>query len=134
MKPTRRRLLSVPVMFCILAAAFGIWSRYFAGPMVRGKVWGTKLGYSEADYKSTRERADKIIAALARWKAAHNALPVTLEELVPSEMPRIDAPLVGKGVWEYGRRSDSFELGFFIGPMYESDTYDSARGAWTVDR
>lgn len=130
----RSRLIRALAILVALAVAAGVWSRYFAGPMVRATIWGTKLGYSEADYKKTRERAEAIIAALARWKTSHGNLPVTLEELVPSELPRIEAPLVGKGVWEYGRRTDSYELGFFVGPMYESDTFDSAKGAWTVDR
>lgn len=130
----KRRLATCLLILCALATGFAVWSRYFAGPMVRGAIWGTKLGYSEANYQTTRKRAEAIIAALASWKAKHNALPATLEELVPSELPRIEPPLVGKGVWEYGRRTDSYELGFFIGPLYESDTYDSARGAWTVDR
>jgi len=131
----RRRLIRLLIVFVGVVAAGAVGTRFFAGPQIRGAVWGSKLGHSEADYKVTRERAETVIAALERWKARQGRYPVTLEELVPSELPRLDPPLVGKGVWEYGRpQAEVFELGFFVGPVYESDQYRSSTGKWTVDR
>jgi hypothetical protein len=125
----------------VVVGLFGVavaYSRYFARPLVRNAFWsgtGGLLEYSQARYDTTRQRAAAIIAALDKWKATHGQYPVTLEELVPSELPRVDPPLVGKGVWEYGRLGpDVFELGFFVGPLYESDQYHSGKGAWMMDR
>lgn len=130
-----RWLVRGVILACAVTGALAIWSRYLAGPMVRGAVWGSKKGHSEADYKATLERAEVVIAALERWKVKQGRYPVTLEELVPSELARVDPPLVWKGVWEYGRpRADAFELGFFVGPTYESDQYRSLTGKWSVDR
>lgn len=134
-KLTRQRLAAGLILTVAIVGAGAAWSRFLAGSMVRGAVWGSKLGHSEADYKTTRERAEVVIAALERWKAKQGRYPVTLEELAPSELAHVDPPLVGKGVWEYGRpQADAFELGFFVGPTYESDQFHSATGKWTVDR
>jgi hypothetical protein len=90
--------------------------------------------YTQARYEATRERARALVAAVEQYKLVHGDYPQTLEGLVPEVLPRIDPPLVGDGVWQYTRREGGFRLTFFVGPIYEGDHYDSARGTWHVDR
>jgi len=76
-----------------------------------------------------------IVAALDRWKRAHGEYPERLEDLVPSELPALDMPQVGEGLWHYQRIAPTrFKLKFFVGALYEGDSYDSDEGTWYVDR
>jgi len=83
-----------------------------------------------------RQQAARIVSAIAAYKAESNALPATLEALVPGHLARADLALVsGAGTaypYEYHVTSiDSFELTFrYSGPGINRCTFESRRGSW----
>jgi len=120
----------------VLIGAFAVFFALTWKSVVHQWLWGPpQLTYTETGYQTTRERGAEIVAALEKWKATRGEYPADLAELVPIELAAIEPPLVGHGWWQYKRIApDRFELRFFVGRIYESDWYDSAKAAWQVDR
>ncbi len=83
-----------------------------------------------------RQQAAQIVSAIAAYRAESNALPATLEALVPRHLARADLALVsGSGTaypYEYHVTSiDSFELTFrYSGPGMNRCTFESRQGSW----
>jgi hypothetical protein len=139
--PAKRQVLRVGgwiagVLLCALAALLiyrvGTVGLYHTLGFARRP---TRHTYSHEAYEVTKARANALIAALESRRRKHGEYPEGLEELVPGELPSIQRPIVGEGLWEYRRIApDRFALYFFVGGLYESDQFDSARGDWYVDR
>lgn len=120
-----------------LAVGFGaFWFLTWKNPVLHNRIWGpAQLRYTEQAYAETQQRGERLIAALKAWRGVRGEYPATLNESVPGKLPSIELPLVGHGAWTYERVApDRFGLKFFVGPTYESDSYDSDKGTWYVDR
>ncbi len=134
MKSMRRWLVAVVVVLVggLAIFIFATWRH----PLLHKMVWGPALlKYSDAAYETTKSRAAALVAAIEAYKQSRGGYPERLDDLVPAFATTIEPPIVGDGKWTYTRVSaDRFQLGFFVGPIYEGDGYDSARGTWYVDR
>jgi len=136
--PTTRHTVRPELIVAFLGLALIVTAMVLTA---RGQLLGLVLGngllipYTDERYRTTVQTGDEIIAALERWRAAKGDYPDTLSALVPSELPELKRPQVGSGRWEFAHPAPGqFELGFFVGPIYESDLYESTKGEWHVDR
>ena len=136
-RPSQRGCLwAAGIFVAVLAAVVTVWivsgGFYYGIGLAHRPV---RFAYSQAAHEGTRTRAAAIVAALERWQRTHHEYPERLEDLVPGELPALEKPQVGDGVWQYTRLFPGrFTLSFFVGPLYEGDHYDSDTGSWYVDR
>jgi hypothetical protein len=128
-----RILLCVVAALVLCVAAFFTVGPYSPVGLLLGKGWLVRN--TPGRYAATQTRANELIDALERHRAAKGEYPVSLEELSPAYIERIEAPLLGDRKWRYMRPSpNQFVLNFFIGPIYYDDTWDSVKGEWYRDR
>lgn len=88
---------------------------------------------TDAEYRHARASAERLVAALGEYHAAHSAYPPALADLVPEFMAEVPALTGPKPLWDYGAAEDGFWLSFWVGPMYETDSYRPSQG-WYMDR
>jgi hypothetical protein len=133
-KRSRRLVLAAVLIAAPLAIFLGafVFGLYQTLGLVSGRLL---LDNSPEQYAETRVRAQGVLDALDEYHTSRADYPSTLAELAPAFLPDARPPLVGKGKWEYKRVGPShFVLRFFVGPTYESDTFDSQEQRWDTDR
>lgn len=62
----------------------------------------------------SKNRANRIIIAVENYAETHGDYPRSLSDLVPGFLTSVDAPVFGKGEWEYRvvDNGEHFELSF----------------------
>jgi hypothetical protein len=91
---------------------------------------GVHLACTEAN--AIAARGDVIVRAIADYRDAHQgALPATLDDLVPSELPALPPVTIGSGHWYYQHNGTTYWFGF-QGPLAWMYEYVSDRGTWNL--
>ena len=95
----------------------------------------------EGALEESKQRGSEIVEALERHRIEHGDYPPTLDSLIPSYLPAIDAPSWGLGRWKYERytaqeRADSV---YFMLSVAASETgypllyYDVTGRRWVLN-
>lgn len=86
------------------------------------------LAIQERQVDATKLTAGQVIAALERYRAAHGALPASLDKLVPEQLAQV--PAAPNGRFMYRMDSHDFTLGFPTW-LFMIQTYDSKTKQWS---
>ncbi len=84
---------------------------------------------------ASRAIGDNIVSAIEQYRVDTGLYPVSLDQLMPKYLPKIEPPVAGRCVWQYKQDTRlGFTLGYHVGPMYEEDTYVGAGKRWRIVR
>jgi hypothetical protein len=151
--------LAVPAAALAAIAGRGLGARTSAASFVVAGallIASIKAGQWHAEWFLARGRdgiAPEVIAALERYRAAHDAYPPTLDALLPEQLAEIRQPRIGWLDWDeevftYTELGDSFLLEFSgplwvqcaYSPPYEEEVAEAEAGgekleaAWSCER
>lgn len=78
---------------------------------------------------------DQLVVALGRYREQHGTWPDDLQDLVPQQVSRLDAPLDGIGAWRYSVSTDRqrFHLSFGVGSAGFPVCYYVPDRGWHLD-
>ena len=147
----RLAVLALPAAL-LAAGATRLPARSFlvAGGLMIASI---KLGQWHAEWFLARARdetAPAVIAAIERYRAAHDAYPAALEDLVPDQLAELRQPRIGwldrdEEVFTYTELGDSFLLEF-SGPLWvqcaysppyegeDADAEEKLEASWSCER
>jgi hypothetical protein len=73
---------------------------------------GSSEDLPRAQVEESKQRGDKIIAALKQFHADRGTYPRSLSELVPNYMKEIQPPTVNPAKWHFNSDGNGFSLKF----------------------
>jgi len=128
-------LLMVSLFGAVISVLVGLITRKYAAARRFGLLIAVSflaiivdIAISERQVVATKKTADLVIASIERYRSAHGALPESLDQLVPEQLPRV--PTARYGSFMYQADSHDFTLGFPI-ELFMVDTYDSKTKQWS---
>ncbi len=90
--PHKGFVIVVIIAICVLIALLSLVAGYFAYRVMCNRA---------SRMESTKAIGNKIIGALEAYHADNNEYPVSLDELVPRYLDKVERPTWGLRVWEY---------------------------------
>ena len=128
-------ILMVSLIGAVISVLVGLFTRKYGAARWFGLLIAASLlaiiadlAIHERQVKATKQTADQVVAALERYRAAHGALPASLDKLVPEQLARVPATPHGRFMYQVDSRD--FTLGFPTW-LFMVETYDSKTKQWS---
>jgi hypothetical protein len=129
-------ILTVSLVGAVISVLAGLFTKNYRAARFFGLLIVVSLLAMIVDLvvvDRERETAEKaavqVIAAIERYQSAHGALPASLDQLVPEQLPKLPTARKGRNFWYHADSSD-FSLNFSM-PIMMVRTYDSKTKKWS---
>ena len=127
----------VSIVGAVISLMFALFTRRYRTARLFGLLIAISLLAATFDViiadrqrENTEQTASQVIAAIERYRAAHGALPESLNQLVPGQLAELPTARNGRPFWFEGSLKN-FSLSFSM-PFLLVRSYDSKTKKWST--